>query len=143
MAKPLKTLRFLGEKVAEFHTAFLIGNKRNPDLLSLQEATLRYTLMREENEEYLEACRKEDLEGIADALGDQLYVLLGTALRHGLMERLDTIFLEIHRSNMSKLDAQGRPIFREDGKVLKSKGWSPPNLAPLLKEPGDDEPSHG
>ena len=143
MAESVRTLRFLGEKVAEFHTAFLIGNNHRPNLLSFKEASLRYTLMREENEEYLEACRKEDLEGIADALGDQLYVLLGTALRHGLMERLDSIFLEIHRSNMSKLDAHGQPIYREDGKVLKSKEWSPPNLGPLLSEDTDEEPSNG
>jgi predicted HAD superfamily Cof-like phosphohydrolase len=95
---------------------------------------LRYSLMREENEEYLEAAQQGNLIEIADALGDQLYILLGTALRHGLMDKMEAVFLEIHRSNMSKLDAEGKPIFREDGKVLKSDRYFRPNIAAFFKE---------
>lgn len=72
--------------------------------------------MDEENKEYFEACEKEDLVGIADALGDKLYILCGTILKHGLQHKIEEVFAEIQRSNMSKLGEDGKPIFREDGK---------------------------
>jgi len=127
MAK--STLTELSACVAEFHDAFKIGNNTKPNRLGSDEQVLRYSLMREENEEYLEAARQGNLVEIADALGDQLYILLGTALRHGLMDKMEAVFLEIHRSNMSKLDSDGNPIFREDGKVLKGEGYFRPNIA--------------
>jgi predicted HAD superfamily Cof-like phosphohydrolase len=132
MAK--STLMELAACVAEFHDAFQIGNHSTPNRLSSEEQLLRYTLMREENEEYMEAAQQGNLVEIADALGDQLYILLGTALRHGLMDKMEAVFLEIHRSNMSKLDAQGKPIFREDGKVLKSERYFRPNIAAFFSE---------
>ncbi|MBM3170060.1 MAG: nucleoside triphosphate pyrophosphohydrolase family protein [Bacteroidetes bacterium] len=132
MAK--STLTDLSACVAEFHDAFQIGNNQSPNRLSTDEQVLRYSLMREENEEYLEAAQQGNLIEIADALGDQLYILLGTALRHGLMDKMEAIFLEIHRSNMSKLDAEGKPIFREDGKVLKSDRYFRPNIAAFFRE---------
>jgi predicted HAD superfamily Cof-like phosphohydrolase len=90
--------------------------------------------MKEENEEYLEAAQKGDLVEIADALGDQLYILCGTLLRHGLQHKIEEIFCEIQRSNMSKLDVDGKPIYREDGKVLKSALYFRPNIAQFLKD---------
>lgn len=132
MAK--STLNELAACVAEFHDAFQIGNNPSPNRLSTDEQVLRYSLMREENEEYLEAAQQGNLIEIADALGDQLYILLGTALRHGLMDKMEAIFFEIHRSNMSKLDAEGKPIFREDGKVLKSDRYFRPNIAAFFRE---------
>lgn len=93
---------------------------------------LRFNLMREENEEYLEACRNGDLVEIADALGDMMYILYGTICRHGLQHKIAPIFDEIHRSNMSKLDANGRPIYREDGKVMKSEMYFKPNIKKVL-----------
>ena len=128
------TLTDLAACVAEFHDAFQIGNNHSPNRLGAEEQVLRYSLMREENEEYLEAAQQGNLIEIADALGDQLYILLGTALRHGLMDKMEAVFLEIHRSNMSKLDAKGKPIFREDGKVLKSDRYFRPNIAAFFKE---------
>lgn len=119
-------------KVAEFHDAFMVGNNHSPTNISKEEALLRYTLMREENEEYLEAARKEDLVEVADALGDQLYILLGTILRHGLQHKIGEVFDEIQRSNMSKLDENGKPIFREDGKVLKSSLYFRPDIKKVL-----------
>lgn len=119
-------------KVAEFHDAFLVGNNHAPTHISKEEALLRYTLMREENEEYLEAAQKEDLVEVADALGDQLYILLGTILRHGLQHKIGEVFDEIQRSNMSKLDENGKPIFREDGKVLKSSLYFRPDIKKVL-----------
>jgi predicted HAD superfamily Cof-like phosphohydrolase len=88
--------------------------------------------MKEENEEYLEAALNNDIVEIADALGDQLYILCGTILRHGLQDKIVEVFEEIQRSNMSKLDADGKPIYREDGKVLKSDRYFKPNIAAIL-----------
>ena len=118
--------------VAEFHEVFEIGNVDIPNLLNSEQFELRHRLMLEENEEYLEACRNENLVEIADALGDQLYILFGTILKHGLQHKIDEVFQEIHRSNMSKLDAEGRPIFREDGKILKSPLYFKPNISKIL-----------
>ena len=88
--------------------------------------------MREENEEYLEAAQNGDLIEIADACGDMLYILCGTLLKHGLQHKIEEVFSEIQRSNMSKLDENGQPIYREDGKVLKSTKYFKPNIAEIL-----------
>ena len=88
--------------------------------------------MKEENDEYLDACEKGDLVEIADALGDMMYILCGTILSHGLQSKIEEIFEEIQRSNMSKLDENGKPICREDGKILKSKKYFKPNISKIL-----------
>jgi len=119
--------------VHEFHESFLIGNAYEPKLVDEKDYVLRHNLMKEENEEYLDACKKGDLTEIADALGDQLYILFGTILKHGLQHKIEAIFDEIHRSNMSKLDENGKPIFREDGKVLKSNLYFRPDISKFLK----------
>ena len=119
--------------VAEFHAAFDIPAADGPvTAISPEEARLRRRLMAEENDEYLAAAEQGDLVEVADALGDQLYILCGTLLRHGLGEVIGEVFLEIQRSNMSKLGTDGRPVRRDDGKVLKGPHWSPPDLAPIL-----------
>tara|TARA_B110000967_G_C18837733_1_gene537689 strand:+ start:1210 stop:1596 length:387 start_codon:yes stop_codon:yes gene_type:complete len=119
--------------VAEFHDVFQIGNELEP-LASVGKPTytLRYNLMKEENDEYLEACENNDLIEIADALGDQLYILCGTILKHGLQHKIEEVFEEIQKSNMSKLDAAGNPIFREDGKILKGENYFKPNIKKIL-----------
>jgi predicted HAD superfamily Cof-like phosphohydrolase len=104
--------------------------------ITLDGALLRYELIREENEEYLEACREGNLTEIADALGDQLYILCGTILRHGLQHVIEEVFDEIHRSNMSKLGADGKPIYREDGKVLKGPDYFKPDIGSILERNG-------
>jgi predicted HAD superfamily Cof-like phosphohydrolase len=120
--------------VGEFHDVFRIGNRQQPTGdIPMAEAELRFNLMKEENEEYLDACRKGDLVEIADALGDQLYILFGTILRHGLQHKIEEVFDEIHRSNMSKLDANGNPVFREDGKILKSELYFRPDIKTVLE----------
>lgn len=128
----MHTLNDKLNKVAEFHDAFKVGNNLSPTIISKDEILLRYTLMREENEEYLEAANNGDLVEVADALGDQLYILLGTILRHGLQDKIGEVFDEIQRSNMSKLDENGQPIFREDGKVLKSSLYFRPDIKKVL-----------
>jgi predicted HAD superfamily Cof-like phosphohydrolase len=121
-------------KVSDFHVAFNIENNSVPTLLSEKDFMLRYELIREENEEYLEACKKGDIVEIADALGDILYIAFGTILRHGLQDKMQAIFDEIQRSNMSKLDENGKPIYREDGKVLKGANYTRPDIASILAE---------
>jgi len=121
------------EHVETFHDAFGIKNNYSPTHeISKSEGKLRFDLMREENEEYLEAVENGDLVEIADALGDMLYILCGTILKHGMKDKIQSVFEEIQRSNMSKLDANGEPIYREDGKVLKSDLYFKPNIAALL-----------
>lgn len=121
------------EKVKEFHEVFRIGNREMPEAnVSESEYMLRFNLLKEENEEYLEACKSGNLTEVADALGDQLYIIFGTILRHGLQHKIEEVFDEIHRSNMSKLDEKGEPIFREDGKILKSTGYFKPNIKSIL-----------
>lgn len=123
------------QNVRDFHDAFRIPNAEVPvGDIGAKDAQLRYTLMREENEEYLEAANRGDLVEVADALGDMLYILCGTILKHGLQDKIADVFLEIQRSNMSKLDANGQPIYREDGKVLKSDRYFRPDIAAVLAQ---------
>jgi predicted HAD superfamily Cof-like phosphohydrolase len=120
-------------KVKEFHQVFGLEFHENPIAsIDLSIAELRHRLMQEENDEYLEACRNNDLTQIADALGDKMYILFGSIIAHGLQYKIEEIFNEIHRSNMSKLDDEGKPIYREDGKILKSKNYFLPEIDKIL-----------
>jgi predicted HAD superfamily Cof-like phosphohydrolase len=122
------------DAVKAFHTAFKIGYRETPKAhLGMEKNQLRYKLMREENEEYLEAANNNDLVEVADALGDMLYILCGTIIEHGLQYKIEEVFEEIQRSNMSKLDDNGEPIYREDGKVLKGPNYFKPNIKNILE----------
>ena len=117
------------EQVRKFHNAFGIKNLDIPNSnLSKEVFLLRHRLMHEENEEYLEACNNGDLVEIADALGDMMYILCGTILSHGLQDKIENIFEEIQKSNMSKLGVDGKPIYREDGKVMKGPNYFKPEI---------------
>ena len=119
--------------VQEFHEAFGLGIQQVPTATLGQKKTkLRYELMKEENEEYLAAAKEENLVEVADALGDMLYILCGTIIEHGMQHKISEVFDEIQRSNMSKLDINGMPVYREDGKVLKGPNFSPPDLKKIL-----------
>lgn len=121
------------EAVTEFHKAFGLGIKNSPSAdLGEDKNLLRYKLMREENEEYLEAANSNDLVEVADALGDMLYILCGTIIEHGMQDVITDVFEEIQRSNMSKLGEKGKPIYREDGKVLKGPNYFKPNFDEIL-----------
>jgi predicted HAD superfamily Cof-like phosphohydrolase len=121
------------DAVKEFHTAFKIGHSETPIAdLGLAKKVLRYNLMKEENEEYLEAVQNNDLIEIADALGDMMYILCGTIIEHGLQSKIEAIFDEIQRSNMSKLGDDGQPIYREDGKVMKGPNYFRPDFSKLF-----------
>lgn len=121
--------------VHEFHKAFGLGIQESPVAdLGVEKNLLRYELMREENEEYLEAARNNDLVEVADALGDMLYILCGTIIEHGMQHKIEQVFEEIQRSNMSKLGADGKPIYREDGKVLKGPHYFKPDIKKILDQ---------
>jgi predicted HAD superfamily Cof-like phosphohydrolase len=119
--------------VQTFHEAFGLGMKNSPTAnLDANKNLLRYKLMREENEEYLDAANNKDLVEVADALGDMLYILCGTIIEHGMQHKIEEVFNEIQKSNMSKLGADGNPIYREDGKVLKGPTYFKPDIKTIL-----------
>ena len=119
--------------VKEFHKAFKLDYLESPKAnLGSDKNKLRFNLMKEENEEYLEAANNDDLVEVADALGDMLYILCGTIIEHGLQHKIDEVFDEIQNSNMSKLGGDGNPIYREDGKVLKGPNYFKPNIERIL-----------
>lgn len=119
--------------VALFHKTFGMGISQTMRAdLDNDTNMLRFNLMDEENKEYLEATENNDLVEVADALGDMLYILCGTILEHGMQHKIEEVFNEIQRSNMSKLGADGKPIYREDGKVLKGPNYFRPNIQEIL-----------
>lgn len=121
--------------VEMFHDAFGISNNYTPTTeLTINDIELRHRLMQEENDEYLEAAKNGNLVEVADALGDQLYILCGTILKHGLQDKIIEVFEEIQRSNMSKLDENGKAIYREDGKIMKSELYFKPDIKTILNK---------
>ena len=123
------------DHVEKFHDTFGIPNEYAPKAaISNELIDLRFKLMAEENEEYLEAAKNGDLVEVADALGDMMYILCGTILSHGMQHKIEEVFEEIQRSNMSKLGEDGKPIYREDGKVLKGPNYFKPNIAKIIEE---------
>ena len=119
--------------VKKFHESFGINNEESPKAeVGDKVIDLRFELMREENEEYLEAAKNNDLVEVADALGDMLYILCGTILSHGMQDKITEVFEEIQNSNMSKLGADGKPIYREDGKVMKGPNYFKPDIKTIL-----------
>ena len=123
------------EAVELFHTTYGLGVSQIPQAdLGENKNALRFNLMKEENEEYLEAVQNNDVIEVADALGDMLYILCGTILEHGLQHKIEEVFDEIQRSNMSKLGENGKPIYREDGKVMKGPNYFKPNFSKILEQ---------
>lgn len=117
--------------VGRFHQAFGLPRASRPSAdVPAGLAQLRVDLLVEEVGEFAEATADRDLVGLADALADIVYVAYGAAVTYGI--DLDAALREVHRSNMSKLDEHGRPIHREDGKVLKSARYTPPDIASVL-----------
>ena len=131
----MQTLIETINKVKEFHHVFGLEYHEQPDAnIEKKIIELRHRLMQEENDEYMEAAMQGDLTLIADALGDKLYILCGTIIAHGLQHKIAEVFNEIHRSNMSKLDNEGKPIYREDGKIMKSNNYFLPDIKAVLEK---------
>jgi predicted HAD superfamily Cof-like phosphohydrolase len=121
--------------VEKFHDSFGIENNYEPTVkLSQQDIQLRFDLLKEENEEYINAAKNGDMIEVADALGDLMYILFGTIMRHGMQHKIVEVFEEIQKSNMSKLGKDGKPIYREDGKVLKGPNYFKPNIKSILNQ---------
>ena len=119
------------EKVKNFMLTFGQEVKNKPSFSSEKINNLRDNLIKEELEELREAIDKKDLLEVADALTDILYVTYGAGHAFGL--NLDHCFEEVQRSNMSKLDINGNPIYNEIGKVMKGPKYFKPNLKKFLK----------
>jgi predicted HAD superfamily Cof-like phosphohydrolase len=116
-------------ELTEFHRAFDYPTPVKPTFEANHK--LRYTLIKEELNEYKEACENKDIIEIADAIADMAYLVLGAAVEHGI--NLEPVFDEVHRSNMSKLQG-GKVIRRDDGKVLKGANYFPPDIRKALHE---------
>ena len=122
------------KSVKKFHQAFGVKISNKPTLeLSKDILKLRHSLMQEENNEYLKAVEEKNLIEVADALGDMLYILCGTILTHGFQNLIEDIFDEIQSSNMSKLGENGKPIFNNEGKVMKGPNYFKPDLSKYIK----------
>lgn len=124
----------LTDKLIEFNKAFDIPYNTEPTNLDGKSVDLRFSLMFEENQEYHIAAREKNLVEIADGLGDKLYILMGTIVAHGMQDIIIDVFNEIHRSNMTKVDANGKVFRRSDGKIMKPITYERPNLKQFFKD---------
>lgn len=116
-----------------FHEVYNLSYKDSPIAdIGIDKINLRFKLMAEENQEYFEAAKNNDIVEVADALGDMLYILCGTIIEHGMQDKIEEIFDEIQKSNMSKLGEDGKPIYRNDGKVMKGPNYFKPNISEIL-----------
>lgn len=113
--------------VLEFHDAMNVETPSAPGFPSDERLQLRIDLIQEEFGEFLDGCDNRSVEDVADALADLIYVSIGTALEFGI--DLRPVWAEVQRSNMDKVGSE----VRADGKILKPKGWRPPNIAGALK----------
>jgi predicted HAD superfamily Cof-like phosphohydrolase len=120
------------QQVLEFYKAFKHPIATSPKFIPIERVIMRHRLLDEEVVELFEAGSNGDIVDVADAIADCFYILIGTAIEYGIAEKLPALFDEVHRSNMSKLDDDGKPIYREDGKVLKSNNYTPPNLKDIV-----------
>lgn len=116
-----------------FHEVYKLSYEDSPVAdIGIDKINLRFKLMEEENQEYFEAAKNNDIVEVADALGDMLYILCGTIIEHGMQDKIEEIFDEIQKSNMSKLGEDGKPIYRNDGKVMKGPNYFKPNISEIL-----------
>ena len=118
------------EKVEEFMTIFGQEVKTKPEFPSEKILDLRKKLIEEEYQELKDAIDDNDIIEVADALTDILVVTYGAGIAFGI--DLDKCFEEVHRSNMSKLSDEGKPIYNEYGKVMKGPNYSPPDIKKFI-----------
>lgn len=120
-------------QVAEFHEAYGHPIHDEPHIIEPELNNLRVDLLSEELDELEIALCQRDKVGVLDALCDLQYVLDGAFLALGFAAVKDKAFAEVHRANMSKLGADGKPVRREDGKILKGPSYKPPNLEKYIE----------
>jgi predicted HAD superfamily Cof-like phosphohydrolase len=122
------------KQVQAFYEAFNVPTPETMRYLHKERALLRHKLLQEEVGELLEASMSSQgtLVDVADAITDCFYILIGTAIEYGIAEKLPALFDEVHSSNMSKLGENGKPMYREDGKVMKGPDYRKPNLKNIV-----------
>ena len=120
------------ESVGQFMKTFGQDVKTKPEIPNAEITNLRLELIAEELNELYDAMEEKDIIAIADALTDILYVTYGAGHAFGI--DLDKCFTEVQRSNMSKLGADGKPIYRDDGKVMKGPDYSEPDLKSIFQD---------
>lgn len=130
-------------QVLEFQKGQGLSLPEVPEMPSLLRNKLRQSLLQEEVNEIAQATEdfaqgiKDDHETLVETLDgivDCMYILIGTAHEYGLADRLIMAFDEVHRSNMSKFDEEGKAIYREDGKLMKGESYRAPNLNQIVKK---------
>lgn len=121
-------------QVAEFHDTYGVPRAHKPTIPTMDRVRLREQLIIEEVNEICDAAEKGDMVELADGICDALYILFGTAHEYGIAHLLPRMFDEVHRSNMSKLGEDGKPIKRKDGKVLKGPNFTMPDLKKIILE---------
>lgn len=117
------------DDVKKFHRVFNLPIGKKPAFTDVHDQQLRMRLINEEMSELRLAHNQGDIVEVADAIADLIYVACGMAVSYGIP--LNTVWKEVQRSNMAKVGANG-PIYREDGKVSKPEGWTPPDIAGVL-----------
>jgi len=120
------------KQVLEFYDAFGHPKSESPKYLETHRLIMRHNILTEEVVELLNAGVHGDLANVGDAIIDCMYILIGTAIEFGLSDKLTAMFDEVHKSNMSKLGEDGKPIYREDGKVMKGPNYKKPNLIDIV-----------
>ena len=118
------------ERVKKFMETFGQEIKEKASFPNDKVTSLRYDLIKEELDEFKEAIDKKDIKEVADALTDILYVTYGAGHAFGI--DLDKCFEEVQNSNMSKLGKDGKPIYNENGKVMKGPNYFKPNLSKFV-----------
>ena len=118
------------DMVREFHKAFNHPVNTIPRIVGPIRSNLRIALIEEELNELKDAVEDNDIIAIADALADLDYVVNGAAIEYGI--DLPTVTAEVHRSNMTKLGLDGKPIYRDDGKIMKGENYTPPDIKKVL-----------
>ena len=119
------------QSVKKFMVTFGQEVKNKAEFPNEKITKLRYDLIKEELEELGQAIKDKDIKEVADALTDILYVTYGAGHAFGI--DLDKCFAEVQSSNMSKLDANGKPIYNENGKVMKGPNYFKPDLSKFIK----------
>ena len=122
------------KQVEDFQKAFGAFMGEGASFPPLDRCVLRQRLLQEEVLELHQAWSNKDIVEVADAITDCMYILIGTAIEFGLQDKLEDLFDEVHGSNMSKLDENGKPIYRNDGKVMKGPRYYKPDLKKILEK---------
>ena len=116
-------------KVLEFHAKFGVPIADKPTV-QISEQQIRVSFLLEEMSEYVKAVSENNIEEVADALADMLYIIYGSAAAHGIP--IDSVFAEVHRSNLTKTGAGW-------GKAIKGPDYSPPDITEVLKPLNDEK----